>query len=470
MRIFLQFLLLLIGLSCLPIGSLSAQDWLQDYQEAQSLAIAQQKPILLYFSGSDWCAPCVRLKKEVFSSPTFVDFASQQLILLEADFPRRKKNALSSELQQQNEWLAERFNKEGTFPKILLLQGDLKLIAEIPYNNQFPDELVQEIQRLIPQKEMAQQELFQQEFSLMGSRFEIALVWEKTDAATADAFIREGIEEIRRIEQLISSWDPQSQTSRINRAAGQQAVPTDPELLQLILRAQRISELTQGAFDISFASMDPIWKFDGSMDQLPDSARVKAARSTIDFRNIEVDEAKGTVFLRQKGMRIGFGAIGKGYAAQRVKQLLIDRGVESGIVNAGGDLIAWGRQLDGTTWKIGIADPNQEEKIFSWLPVEEKAVATSGDYERFVEFEGQTYAHIIDPRTGYPVTGVKSVSVICKDAELADALATSAFVLGVEVGMDLINQLPGVDCLIIDMNNQIHTSEDLILSAHANNQ
>lgn len=162
-------------------------------------------------------------------------------------------------------------------------------------------------------------------------------------------------------------------------------------------------------------------------------------------------------------MKIGFGAIGKGYAADKAKALLIKKGVIAGIINASGDLTTWGQQPDGKDWMVAITNPLNKEKAFSWLPVKNSAVVTSGNYEKFVKFDNTRYSHIIDPRTGYPSTGIISASIFTKNAELADALATSIFVMGTEVGLDFINQLKGVECVIVDEENKVHTSKNIDL-------
>jgi len=163
-------------------------------------------------------------------------------------------------------------------------------------------------------------------------------------------------------------------------------------------------------------------------------------------------------------MKIGFGAVGKGYAADEAKKLLQKSGVKGGLVNASGDLNCWGKQDDGESWKVGITNPLNKNKIFSWFDIDDRAVVTSGNYEKYVNFNGKRYTHIINPKTGYPASGIVSVSVFAPKAELADALATSIFVMGTEVGIDLINQLKGVDCIVIDDNNKIHASKGIQLN------
>lgn len=294
---------------------------------------------------------------------------------------------------------------------------------------------------------------------LMGSRFEISAF--HVDAQKAWDAINAGITEISRIENLISSWDPNSQTSLINKNAGIKPVKVDKELYQLIQRAVQISAITDGAFDISYASMDRIWKFDGTMNVKPSLELVEKAKSKIGYKDIQLNPSKQEVYLKRKGMKIGFGAIGKGYAAQRAKEKMSALGIKSGVVNAAGDLIAWGKDVDGESFKVGIADPRQKGKVLSWLTVNNTAVVTSGDYERFVMFDGIRYAHIIDPRTGYPTTGIKSVTIVSANPELADALSTSVFVLGVKEGLYLINQLEGIECLIITDTDELVTSNRL---------
>jgi thiamine biosynthesis lipoprotein len=189
------------------------------------------------------------------------------------------------------------------------------------------------------------------------------------------------------------------------------------------------------------------------MTSLPDAETAKKSVALINYENIILDESEKTVFLKQKGMRIGFGGIGKGYAAEMAKRKLIANGVESGIVNASGDLSAWGYQENGEAWTIGIANPNLRNDIFSTFKITNTAVATSGNYEKFVMIDGKRYSHTIDPKTGFPVSGIKSVTIIAENAEIADALATPVTVMGIEVGLDFINQLQHIGCIIIDDND-----------------
>ena len=303
------------------------------------------------------------------------------------------------------------------------------------------------------------QQPYKRTLKLMGSRFDITVV--ANDEAQGNASIAVAIAEITRIEKLISSWDPNSQTSSINRNAGIKPVRVDTELFNLIERAIKISKLTDGAFDISYASMDRIWKFDGSMNVMPSEVEIMTSVAKVGFNNIVLDKNESTVFLKLEGMKIGFGGIGKGYAADKAKALLIAQGAPSGIINASGDMNTWGKQPDGSEWKVAITNPMNKNKVFALLPITDGAVVTSGNYEKFVNFNGKRYTHIIDPRSGYPSSGIISVTVFAPTAELADALATSVFVMGKEAGLDRINQLPKIECIIIDDSGVITKSKNI---------
>ena len=305
------------------------------------------------------------------------------------------------------------------------------------------------------------QENHRRTLKLMGSRFSITVV--ASNEKEANTNIDLAVNEITRIEKLISSWDPSSQTSNINRNAGKQPVKVSKELFNLIERSIAISKLTDGAFDISYASMDRIWKYDGSMTEMPSKAEIEKSVSKIGYKNIILNKNDQTVFLKEEGMKIGFGGIGKGYAADKAKVLLMSKGVKGGIINASGDLNAWGKQFDGKDWMVAITNPLNKEKAFTWMPVNNSAVVTSGNYEKFVKLDGTRYSHIIDPRTGYPSTDIISVTIFTQSAELADGLSTSIFVMGVETGLHFINQMKNVECIIVDEENNIHRSNNIEL-------
>jgi FAD:protein FMN transferase len=303
-------------------------------------------------------------------------------------------------------------------------------------------------------------ELYKQQMKLMGNRFEISVVADNEEKGKE--MIAAAVAEIQRIEKLLTTFNDNSETNRINANAGIEPVPVSSETFELIKRSLQISKITQGAFDITYGSIDKrLWNFDKTMTTLPDKAVARQMIKLINYRNVVADEPNCTIFLKEKGMRIGFGGIGKGYAAEKAKQLLQQFGVQSGIVNASGDLTAWGLQPDGKPWTIAIAHPDVAGLPFSYLNISDMAVATSGNYEKYVMIDGKKYSHTIDPRTGLPVTGIKSVTIICHNAEMADAMATPVTIMGVEAGLYLINQLKGIGCIIIDDHNKIFTSKNI---------
>lgn len=306
---------------------------------------------------------------------------------------------------------------------------------------------------------ISSQETYTRTLKLMGSKFDITVVAE--NEAEGTRYIDLAVNEIQRIEKRISSWDPNSETSAINENAGIQPVKVSKELFDLINRALEISKITDGAFDISYASMDNIWTFDGSMTQMPSAELIKSSVANVGYQHIVMDNDHKTVFLEKKGMKIGFGGIGKGYAADKAKALLMAEGVAAGIINASGDMNTWGQQPSGEEWRVAITNPLNKNKVFAILPIKVGAVVTSGNYEKYVSFNGIRYSHIIDPRSGYPSSGIISATVFAPSAELADALATAIFVMGVEVGIDRINQLPQIECVIINDKGGINTSENI---------
>ncbi len=310
---------------------------------------------------------------------------------------------------------------------------------------------------------MKQKQVFKVSAHLMGNQFEISAVSENEDWASER--INAGINEIKRIEKLLTTFDDSSETNLINRNAGIEAVKVSEETFSLIERSIRISNITQGAFDITYGSIDKsLWNFDTTMKSLPDEENAKQMVRLIDYRNIILDDKNKTIFLKEKGMRIGFGGIGKGYAAEMAKKIMQQMGVESGVVNASGDLTAWGLQPNGEEWTIGISNPNYSGQVFSFMKITGLAVATSGNYEKFILIDGKKYSHTINPRTGLPVTGIKSVTIITKNAEIADAMATPVTIMGVKAGLHMINQIKDIEAIIIDDNDKIFTSNNIRLN------
>jgi thiamine biosynthesis lipoprotein len=293
----------------------------------------------------------------------------------------------------------------------------------------------------------------ERQVTLMGSVFNITLV--DKDSVSANKNIDLTIAEISRIENLISEWQPHTQISQVNQNAGVQPVKVDKEVFDLTKRAIDYSKMSNGAFDISTVSMDKIWRFDGSMTEMPSSESIKKSIANVDYRNIILDSINSTIFLKNKGMKIGFGSIGKGYAADKGRELMQNKGIKAGIVNASGDIATWGTQINGKPWAIGIRNPFKRQKVAKILKLKNSAVATSGSYEKYAEIDGVRYSHIINPKTGFPATGLTSVTIYGPSSEFCNALSTSIMVLGEKEGLKLVRKFPKYRYLLITDEGKI---------------
>lgn len=294
---------------------------------------------------------------------------------------------------------------------------------------------------------------------LMGCKFVLTAIHH--DPQVAWDALRAGVKEIERIERLISSWRASSETWQINQMAGIRPVTVDEELFELIKRCQHVSRITKGAFDISGTLSRDYWNFNNQESKMLPKAKIEELRDLMNYHNILLNENKQSVYLRKKGMKIGFGAIGKGYAAMRARIVMENWGIKNGLVNASGDLMCWGKPMEKNLWEIKIPNPENKELVLATLKIPNGSVVTSGGYEKYALIKGKLYSHIIDPRTGYPVEGVKSVSIVCPNPELGDALATTVSVLGADKGLALINRMKGIECLLVDYENRIRCSDNL---------
>ena len=290
--------------------------------------------------------------------------------------------------------------------------------------------------------------------NLMGSVFQITLV--DSDSISAHQNINKAILEIERIENLISEWRPQTQISQVNQNAGIKPVKVDKEVFELTKKAIWFSEISNGAFDISIVAMDKIWKFDGSMETVPSKAAIRKSVEKVNYKNIILDTKNSTIYLSKKGMKIGFGSIGKGYAADKGRELMQSLGVKAGIINAAGDIATWGKQLNGQPWLIGVNNPFETgETIEIFEFIENNAVTTSGNYEKYAEITDKRYSHIINPKTGYPSTELTSVTIIGENAEMCNGFSTSIMVLGLKKGLKLIKQFPDYHFIILTNKEEI---------------
>lgn len=284
--------------------------------------------------------------------------------------------------------------------------------------------------------------------NLMGSVFQITIV--DKDRISAQENIQKTISEIERIENLISEWRPQTQISKVNQNSGIKPVQVDKEVFELTKKAIWFSEISNGAFDISIVAMDKIWKFDGTMEKLPLKKLIRNSVVNVNYKNIVLDSIKSTIFLSKKGMKIGFGSIGKGYAADKARKLLQESGIKAGIINAAGDIATWGTQINGNPWRIGVNNPLETGETIEILEFSgNNAVTTSGNYEKYVEINNKRYSHIINPKTGYPSTELISVTIIGPNAEMCNGFSTSIMVLGLKKGMKLINKFPDYQYTIL---------------------
>jgi FAD:protein FMN transferase len=293
----------------------------------------------------------------------------------------------------------------------------------------------------------------------MGSDFGLSVVQE--DKAKADELLYAGIDEIKRIENMLSEFMPDSVTSRLNNNSWAEPMVIDNECFDLIQRCLHISKLTRGCFDITVSPLKSLYSFDNELFEMPSTALINKTLQNIGFKNIELNHFDKSVFFKNNQVKISFAAIGKGYASDMVKKLWINAGVKAGYINASGDLNAFGFKPDGTKWKIGIANPDNRSKMLMYIPLNDASVATSGDYEQFFMHRNVRYSHNINPHTGMPMTGIKSVTVFSPGAELSDALATAIYVMGTKEGISFANQLPQTHCIIIDDKNKIYLSEKL---------
>jgi thiamine biosynthesis lipoprotein len=281
---------------------------------------------------------------------------------------------------------------------------------------------------------------------------------EPTSKAVSHAF-----REIQRIEQLMSTWIETSEVSKINAAAGKSAVTVGPETLAVIEKSLWIAEQSGGLFDITFESMKGVWKFDeGAEPKVPAKDVIEKARKKIDYKQIEVDAKASTVKLKKPETRINLGGIAKGYAVDAAARALEGAGVKGYFIQAGGDLFVRGKKPDGKPFRVGVRDPRSgPDDSFALMAVEDHAFSTAGDYERAFVLDGKRYHHIIDPRTGYPATASRSVTVWAKDAFTADAIDDAVFILGPEKGLAFVESIDGAGAVIVDASNKVWISKRL---------
>jgi thiamine biosynthesis lipoprotein len=294
----------------------------------------------------------------------------------------------------------------------------------------------------------------------MGSAVNIR-AWTSDEAATVAAFDK-AFDEFDRLDALMSTWKDGSDILRLNDAAGRSPVVVSTEVREVLHLSQEISEWTEGKFDVTFAALSGLWKFDSDIDgQVPDRAQIAPRLPLIDYRALQIDDRAGTALLTRAGMKVNLGGIGKGYAVDRAVTILREAGLSDFMVQSGGDLFVAGRRGD-RPWRVGIQDPRgAPDTSFAAIELTDVAFSTSGDYERFFIRDGHRYHHILDPDTGEPASKSRSVTIMAKTATLADGLSKGVFILGGERGLALIERVPDVEGVIVTAENKVLVSSGL---------
>ena len=276
----------------------------------------------------------------------------------------------------------------------------------------------------------------------------------------ANRAINAGFMEIKRLEQLLSTWIPMSELSRVNAAAGVMPVPVSPETLTVVQRAMQAADMTGDGFNIAIGPAVDAWRVTESQ-RIPTESELEALRPLVDLQSVHVDVRAQTIYLEKSGMRIDVGGIGKGYAADQAVTAMKRAGAVAGVVALSGDIKTFGRLPGGKMFPVGIQHPRQEGAVLAWIDLQDEAISTAGDYERFFERDGVRYHHILDPRTLQPARACQSVTVIAKEGVWADGLDTGIFVMGPERGMELVEQLPDVEAIIVGHDGRVFLSSGL---------
>ncbi len=297
--------------------------------------------------------------------------------------------------------------------------------------------------------------------SIMGTRVHAEL-WQE-DSAVGERVLAEIMAEMRRIDAAFSTFLETSELSRLNREAGKGWILVSDELFDLLKKSRTVSDLTDGAFDITYASVGRY--YDYRAGERPDDETLRGALAAINYRYVELDEKTSMVRFAHPEVYVDLGGIAKGHAVDRCAMILAREGIMQGTISAGGDSRIIGDRR-GKPWSVGIRDPRREDAMVVLLPLVDTAVSTSGDYERFFEEDGVRYHHILDPGTGDSARATQSVTILGKDATFTDALSTSVFVLGPVEGLKLVDRLPGVDAIVIDAEGVMRYSAELTKLAH----
>lgn len=293
---------------------------------------------------------------------------------------------------------------------------------------------------------------------IMGTLVSVTSV--AADEAVAQGAASSALTEIRRLEELLSTWIATSELSHLNAAAGREPVNISRDTMEVLKRSLEIARLTEGGFNIAVGPAVQAWSVTEPSD-IPSQAQLDRLRPLVDLSALQLDEAMGMAFLTRAGMQVDVGGIGKGFAADRAVEAMRAAGATAGVVALSGDIKTFGRMRDGKAFLFGIQHPRTEKALLGTIELNDEAVSTAGDYERFFERDGVRYHHIFDPTTLQPARHCQSVTIIAKEGVIADGLDTGIFVMGPQRGMELVERLPNVEAVIVDREGHILVSSGL---------
>ncbi|MDO4288041.1 MAG: FAD:protein FMN transferase [Eubacterium sp.] len=273
--------------------------------------------------------------------------------------------------------------------------------------------------------------------------------------------LNEAFEELRRLDGMLSAYDEGSEISAVNRAAGQTPVAVSAETLAVVQQGLAYGEKTGGAFDITIGPLADLWNI-GENTTVPEAPAIEAARALVDYRQVTVDAENSTIYLKTPGMKLNLGAVAKGYIGQKLKDFLVERGVQHGIINLGGNVVLIGDKTDGQPFNVGVEDPDDTQSTVGVLGLSDCAAVTSGDYQRyFIGEDGRRYHHILDPRTGYPAaSGLRQVTIVAQDSTEADILSTACFILGLEEGQRLLESTSASEAVFVTTEHEIYDTRE----------
>ena len=280
------------------------------------------------------------------------------------------------------------------------------------------------------------------------------------DTKVGNRAVQAAFDEIKRLEQLLSTWRSDSELSQVNAEAGRRPVKVSRETFEVVGRSLEMARLTHGGFNIALGPAIEAWSVT-ERQQILDDHTLEQLKLLVDWTNIQLDQKAQTIYLPRKGMRLDVGGVGKGYAADRAVEVMKRAGIKGGVVALSGDIKAFGMFPERTGFPVGIRHPRDEGALMGMIDLQDEAISTAGDYERFFERDGIRYHHILDPHTLQPARGCQSVTVIAKEGVMADGLDTGIFVLGPKNGMALVEQLPDVEAIIVDANGTLLVSSGL---------